>query len=336
MTDPVPAEDATLFPKTAGERLREAREAQGLSLSEIAARTRVPQRQLEAIEINNFTGLPSVTYAVGFAKAYARAVGMDEVAIAREVRSQNDLGVQRTEYEQYEIKEPSRTPSGGVILATLAALAVLLIAMALWFGTNLFRGGEEEVAPTAVTSNEFAPPEQSAAPAPVAPQGGQVVLTATDEVWLRVYDATGKTLFQNTLKSGDRYEVPADANGPLINVGRPDKLQVTVNGSLVPPLGSGRVAIKDVGISATALQARGTTGAPAAAPIASPPAATEQRGTPSGSGSRDTVPPAFRGGASASSAAPRDSAPVITRPGGSSPAEVAPAPATGAAPATAP
>jgi cytoskeleton protein RodZ len=335
MTDPVPAEDATLFPKTAGERLREAREAQGLSLSEIAARTRVPQRQLEAIETNNFTGLPSVTYAVGFAKAYARAVGMDEVAIAREVRSQNDLGVQRTEYEQYEIKEPSRTPSGGVILATLAALAVLLIAMALWFGTNLFRG-QEEAAPTAVTTNEFAPPEQSAAPAAVAPHGGQVVLTATDEVWLRVYDATGKTLFQNTLKSGDRYEVPADANGPLINVGRPDKLQVTVNGSVVPPLGSGRVAIKDVGISATALQARSANGSPAAAPAASPAGTTEQRDTRTPSGSRDTVPPAFRGGASATATTPPETAPVVTRPGGSSPAEVAPAPATGAPPATAP
>ncbi|WP_260597675.1 helix-turn-helix domain-containing protein [Sphingomonas endolithica] len=333
MTDPVPAEDATLFPKTAGERLREAREAQGLSLSEIAARTRVPLRQLEAIETNNFTGLPSVTYAVGFAKAYARAVGMDEVAIAREVRSQNDLGVQRTEYEQYEIKEPSRTPSGGVVLATLAVLAVLLIAMALWFGTNLFRG-QEEAAPTAVTTNEFAPPEQSAAPAPVAPQGGQVVLTATDEVWLRVYDATGKTLFQNTLKSGDRYEVPADANGPLINVGRPDKLQVTINGSAVPPLGSGRVAIKDVGISATALQARSATGAPAAAPIV-PAATTAQQGARTSSDSRSTVPAAFRNGQSTTTA-PSDSAPVVTRPGGGSPAEVAPVPAPGAAPATAP
>ncbi|MGL1664223.1 DUF4115 domain-containing protein, partial [Vibrio parahaemolyticus] len=50
-------------------------------------------------------------------------------------------------------------------------------------------------------------------------------------------DATGKTLFQGEMKPGDHFDVPADANKPMINVGRPDKLSVTVNGSNVPPLG---------------------------------------------------------------------------------------------------
>jgi hypothetical protein len=55
----------------------------------------------------------------------------------------------------------------------------------------------------------------------------------------------------------------------MINIGRPDKLQVTINGSAVPALGDGKRAIKDVPISAAALQARGTT-TPAAAPAAAP------------------------------------------------------------------
>src|ERR1700712_5623117 len=99
MTEPFPAEEASLFPKTAGEKLRDAREAQGLSLAEIAARTRVPVRQLEAIEQGNYAALPSITYSVGFAKAYARAVGADEVAIARDVRGPNDVATRHTEYE---------------------------------------------------------------------------------------------------------------------------------------------------------------------------------------------------------------------------------------------
>ena len=112
MTDTDPGEEATLFPKTAGERLREAREAQGLSLAEIAARTRIPVRQLEAIEASNYAALPSITYSVGFAKAYARAVGADEVAIARDVRSQNNVTARRTDYETYEVSEASRVPTG--------------------------------------------------------------------------------------------------------------------------------------------------------------------------------------------------------------------------------
>ena len=48
----------------------------------MAARTRVPLRHLEAIEQGAYEALPSQTYAVGFARAYARAVGLDEVATA--------------------------------------------------------------------------------------------------------------------------------------------------------------------------------------------------------------------------------------------------------------
>ena len=316
MTDTVPADDATLFPKSVGERLREAREAQGLSLAEIAARTRVPLRQLEAIEADNYSGLPSVTYAVGFAKAYARAVGADEVSIARDVRAASDQTVQRTNYEAYEIDDPKRTPSGGVLVVSLIVVVLLLVAVGLWYGSNLFRG--DESTPALVTANEItpqAPVEQTITPAAGT---GQVVLTATDEVWMRVYDATGKTLFQNTLKPGERYEVPGDANGPMINVGRPDKLQVTLNGSAVPALGDGRVAIKDVGVGAAALTARSSGATPALAPIA--PAAAP------GARSVDGVPPAFR---PQERTAPREAAPATVTP---PPGVSAPAPAPTSAP----
>ena len=301
MTDPAPADDATLFPKTAGERLREAREAQGLSLAEVASRTRVPLRQLEAIENNNFEGLPSVTYAVGFAKAYARAVGVDEVAVAREVRGSSEQVVRRTDYEAYEVASTSRSPSGGVLIASVVAAVLLLIAIGLFYGTTLFRGGEQApVATAAESETETLAPAPTATPAPAPVTTGQVALIATGEVWLRVYDATNKTLYQGTLKTGERYDVPADANGPQINVGRPDKLQVTLNGSAVAPLGDGRVAIKDVGISAAALSARNTGGTPTPAPTA----------TASPVAGDTAIPPAFR---APTQAARRPTRPTTTR-----------------------
>jgi len=277
MTDPDAGEEATLFPKSAGEKLREAREAQGLSLAEVAARTRIPLRQLEAIENSDYAQLPSITYAVGFAKAYARAVGADEVAIAREVRGVNEQSVRRTEYEAYEINDPARVPSRGVAMFGLVVAVLLLIGAGIWYGTNWFRG--QDAAPPLVVPSD-APPPIAVATTP-APVTGQVVLTANDDVWLRVYEAdgtpNGKTLFENTLKPGDHFDVPADAKDPMINVGRPDKLQVTVNGSAVPALGTGKVAIKDVPISAAALFARA---APAAAAPPTPAATTGDRPAP--------------------------------------------------------
>ncbi|HWU72697.1 MAG TPA: helix-turn-helix transcriptional regulator, partial [Sphingomonas sp.] len=79
-------DQASLFPKTVGDKLREAREAQGLTLADIANRTRVPMRHLEAIENNRMEGMASPAYAIGFTKTYARAVGLDDRAIAAELR----------------------------------------------------------------------------------------------------------------------------------------------------------------------------------------------------------------------------------------------------------
>lgn len=327
MTDVTPAEDATLFPKTAGERLREAREAEGLSLAEVAARTRVPVRHLEAIETDSFATMPSVTYAVGFAKAYARAVGLNEVEIAREVRGQDKIGVRRTEYEQYEIDEPSRTPSFGLAVIAGVIVAALLLAVALWYGTNLFRG--ESSAPNAAVDNAEimpAPVASRAPPVAAVPTTGQVVLTATDEVWMRVYDAANKTLFLGTMKPGDKYDVPADANGPMINVGRPDKLQVTLNGSALPPLGTGRVAIKDVPIGAAALGAR-ANGTPAPTPTAT-------SAVPAGATTTPNAPPAaFRSAPANDRGArttPRQSGTEAATPVQSAPVPVAPTPAPAA------
>lgn len=280
MTDPQPAEDATLFPKTAGERLREARETQGLSLAEIAARTRVPVRQLEAIEASNYAALPSITYSVGFAKAYARAVGLDEVAIGQEVRGLNTQpgAARRTEYEAYAVDDATaRVPTRGLVIAAVIVALLVVVGGGLWYGTSLFRS--EDAAPVAAAPAEPAPAAvPAAAPAPAT---GPVVLTATDQVWLKIYDGSGKTLFEGTLNAGDHYAVPADAANPMINVGRPDKLQVTVGGAAVAPLGDGSTALKDVEISPAALAARG-----APPPTASPspgagpsPAATDRPAT---------------------------------------------------------
>jgi hypothetical protein len=95
------------------------------------------------------------------------------------------------------------------------------------------------------------------------------VLTATDEVWLRVYEADGPRLFESTLKAGDRYEVPATAKRPQIWTGRPDALNVTVGSAAVAPLGAPETTISDVSLLPADLLARGS--APANAPAAPPP-----------------------------------------------------------------
>lgn len=275
--DGEPGDTPNLFPVKVGEKLRDARLAQGLELSDVAARTRVPLRHLAAIEASDYSGLPSTTYAIGFVKAYARAVGADEVALARELRDETaSTFAAREVYESYDPEDPVREPPSALAWGGAIVAILLLAAVGLWYGTDLFRGGTSaapEPTPTALATPDAAPTE--AAPPTT---GGQVTLIAQQPVWLRIYDATGTRLFEKEMTIGERYDVPADANGPMINVGRPEAVQVTIDGVAVEPLGRAGVAIKDVPISADALRMRGQP-TPAATATATPaPAATRPQG----------------------------------------------------------
>lgn len=287
---------APAAPASVGARLRAAREAQGLSLPEVAARTRVTQRFLEALENDRLDLLPSPTYASGFARAYARAVGLDQADVGRAIRGELASGAMPIRHHHIEeIADPARGPSRGlVIVAAGIALAVLVLGV-LWLTTGVFRGTRE--APEAGQVVAASSPVPAAAIAPAPKPVGKVVLTARSDVWMRIYDAAGQTLFLGTKKPGETFEVPANANGPMINVGRPDQLTITVDGREVPPLGDGKRAIKDVGISATALAARANANAPVAAssPAAAAAAGAGPRARASGSpAATQAVPAAFQ------------------------------------------
>lgn len=258
-------EQGALDTERPGDVLRQARETQNLSLQDVATRTRVPLRQLTLIEANDYAALPGVPYAIGFARAYARAIGVDEVVIAAGVRRElaSAGAVPAPRYEMFEPHDPARVPSR--LLAWTAAVIALLLAIGygVWRSQMFTPPSDEQIA--AQTAPAARPVAGTAASRPAAPPAqGPVVLTATDQVWLRIYDGTGERLFEKQMAKGETYTVPADANNPMILTGRPNAVAVTVGGRAVAPLGAPERTISDVPISAAALLARPAANVPAA------------------------------------------------------------------------
>lgn len=305
-------------PRTAGATLRAAREAQGLSISDIAARTRIAQRQLDAIERDDYGALPGIPYAIGFARAYARQLNIDEVAVAAQVRAAvnaSDMGANR--YEVYEPADPARVPS-----RTLAWTAAL-IALAVAAGFVIWRA-QLQTPPTGEQVAAQGPAMSAATPAvPARPSAAQPVLfTAVDDVWLRIYDEAGERLKDGLMKKGETFTLPPDAANPMLLTGRPQALSITVGGRTIPPLGEADRTIADVPVSAQALLAR-ANGVPATPPTSAAPATVSPVGASRPAAqNRTTV---------------RRSASRTVEPG-PSPAPSAPSPesAPGAAPLTAP
>ncbi len=241
---------------TIGERLRVAREAKKMSLADVASKTRIPIRHLQHIEDGQWDALPAPTYSVGFARSYANAIGLNGNEIGAELRKQ--IGSPRPTYDTpavyYEPADPARVPPRSLALVAGGIALLLILAYVIW------RSMAVDSVDPADAVNQPAPvatPAPNQPAAQTAPATGPVVLTATDEVWLRVYEGNGgSSLFEGVLQAGQRYEVPATAQAPQIRTGRPQALRVTVGATKIPPLGQPEQTISDVSLRAADLAAR--------------------------------------------------------------------------------
>lgn len=300
---------------TAGQKLKEAREGAGLGTADVAARTRIPERHIIALERGDYGALAARTYAVGFSRLFARAVGLDEAQIAEMTRAELASAAEAEAYvasPSYEPADPSRVSDRRLAwFAALGAFVVVIAGYAFW---RQFQVPAMEL-PSLVAENQ-APAAPAASPAPAQPSGGPVVFTATAEgVWVKFYDLQGVQLFQKELALGETYTVPAEAEGPQLWTARPDALAITVGGKPVPPLADRQVTMKDVPVSAIALLGRA---APAADPAITP---AVSQGSPQAAMARPVAAPLVRR-VSAAQAAPRQS-PEMPPPASELPAPVA-------------
>ena len=242
-----------------GEQLREAREARGLSLEDVAAQTRIPRRHLESVEQSDWSKLPAPTYTVGFAKSYASAVGLDRSEIAEQLRA--EMGGARTvtsDAETFETADPARTMPKWLVLAAILAV-ILIVAAFSWYNRRSLESADEPAASTPMEPGSTTSAPAAATAAPVAQ--GPVAITANEPVWLQVYEKGGKTLFQGELGAGQRFDVPAAATAPLLRTGKPESLRISVGTADAPAVGPAATTVRDVSLLGPDLMRGPATGA---------------------------------------------------------------------------
>src|SRR5579875_1313469 len=206
-----------------GDRLREAREAKGLSLDDVARQTRIPIRHLEHIEREEWDALPAITYSVGFVRSYGNALGLDGPALGAELREQlggaRSAGATSTAY--YEPADPARVPPRWIALAAALIAALIVVGYLVW--RHHAAGDADALGPPAAevppAMAPVAKPQAAAPTAQLTPASGSgpVTLSASQDVWVRVYEAgSDKALYQGTMKAGQSWQVPATAQAPEI------------------------------------------------------------------------------------------------------------------------
>jgi cytoskeleton protein RodZ len=117
-----------------GQILHDARDEQGLTLENAAIRLRLMQRQIEAMEADDFASLGQPVFARGFVRNYARLLGVDPEALLARME-----GAPAEPATVSPVPSPSQhswLSSPWLILLLLAVLLVGAVPVALYWWLN--------------------------------------------------------------------------------------------------------------------------------------------------------------------------------------------------------
>ncbi len=134
-----------------GEKLRQAREARGITISEVAEQTRISSQYLEGIEADDYRALPGGIFNKGFLKSYAKYVGVDEQEAlqdyARLVASQDNQVSDDPKTYRPEVLTDDRSNSSNLFTIIFAIIILGLISWGAYTFANYY-GDSSSASPT--------------------------------------------------------------------------------------------------------------------------------------------------------------------------------------------
>lgn len=249
--------------RSIGQTLREARESQGLSVEEVATRLRLMQRQVDAIESDDFASLGQPVFARGFVRNYAKLLELPHDALlARMAGDSSDTRV---------VTQPPSPPSHSwlsspwLILLMLGLVVAVAVPIGLYLWLNSDSGEDEAqtmpVSPAVTSANPAvsppaadsaaepavppavpagppkaalavaAPEQRAAAASPAEPSSPAGVLNFEfgAESWVEIRDGSGRMVHRQLNTPGSQVEVTGQPPFDLV-VGNAAQVRMTYNG----------------------------------------------------------------------------------------------------------
>ena len=243
-----------------GGKLRLARERRGVSVREIAARTKISIAALEALERNDVSKLPGGIFSRAFVRSYAHEVGLDPDETVREFLARFQGAPVDPVPAPAVVSEADSTfeiqqRTAGVVLK-LALISVPLIGLVLYFTLRTppvhvspaVETSEAEPAAVPTTGLQAAPvapapgsrPASTPAPLAAAPKTMTLELHPTGDCWITL-TVDGQEVVSRLMVAGDK-EIRQVRDTAVIHVGDAATFAFSIDGRPGKPLGqSGQV-----------------------------------------------------------------------------------------------
>jgi cytoskeleton protein RodZ len=247
---PVPPDE----PKSPGRLLAAARQARGMTVTEVALRLKFSPRQIEALEADRYEVLRGPAMVRGMIRTYARLIAADPGPLLDALQQRLNAGPVTMQPRAMEVPFPRVTPKGSfvyVMLSTVVVIAVVsvIVEWALRPGVTPAAVAPaavpapqreaapalpREVAPPPAPAAEPAPPPTAMsvpAPAPAPPvaerraslvqhetvlNAKRIELLFDRESWVEIKDADGRIVFSQLNPPGSRRNVVGEAPFSII------------------------------------------------------------------------------------------------------------------------
>ena len=228
--------DPHVMAKEIGEKLRKLRVDAGIQISDLAVRTRISARHIQALEEGRLDLLPGPFFARGFIRSICAELGQDPRPYLEAVTALQD---EEKVEEENGLEGPGSRKT--IPLLFTAGILVILVMGGIWlYGT----GGEktpEEISPEPVPGSA----EPASAPEPlVVPEAPlaepleelDLVIRAIERTWLRIQTDSSDP-WETTLKTGDEIRLKGMERISLF-IGNAGGILFELNGKRFGPPGS--------------------------------------------------------------------------------------------------
>ena len=166
-----------------GEFFKQVRETKGLTIDEVASKTRIRTDFVKALEDGNFAKLPDQVFARGFVRSYARSLGLDEDdAIHRFDQSAGAYYDKHVERERLRVRQAEeerkrKANRKAVAIAIGIAIITLIFLLSREQSSLLVRRTSSDIpasaakrTPPPIPESQDAPPSPQAEEAPPTPK----------------------------------------------------------------------------------------------------------------------------------------------------------------------
>jgi len=227
--------------ESAGTKLARAREAQDLSVADVARALRLGIKQVEALEANAYDKLPGRTFVRGFVRNYARLVSLDPDRLVAEyfpaLQAEThyiQVPSQHISFSEHHSKPWLKWLATGFVVVALVSWGILV-----WLGPQSAKPvvTSKPAASTLPALSAEMPDPAVAIASEAAAQPGEiaqarVLLSFSGTAWVEVRDKSGKKLYSQNNLAGTQQTVEGEPPLSLV-IGSVPNVKLTYKGQAV-------------------------------------------------------------------------------------------------------